>query len=222
MTLRLIQKEIGPMDNFQYLLKDDVSGRFWMVDPAWEAEAFHDQAVDSGGILAGILVTHAHFDHTNAIEQILRRGDVPIYLQKKEFDFLDKNAPKELFPDIPRSTLKLVSHGDTLDLGGSRLTFVHTPGHTLGSQCFLIEGNLVSGDTLFLNTCGRVDLPGSDPRAMFDTINGTLARFPDETVVYPGHNYSRKATRASMADVKTANRFFTAETLGRFLEMVGY
>ena len=163
MPLYLKQREIGPMANFQYLVGDTVAKTCWIVDPAWEAEALYEEAMAEGYSLEGILITHAHFDHTNAVGKILGRKDVPVFLQKRELEFMDKGAPRELFPDIPRSSLKPVSPGDTLSLGGTVLTFLHTPGHTPGSQCFLVEDRMVSGDTLFLNGCGRVDLPGSDP-----------------------------------------------------------
>lgn len=221
MPVRVTQREVGPMENFQYLLTDEGTKDFWMVDPAWEAEALYDEAVKAGGKLRGLLITHAHFDHTNAIDKILKRGDVPVYLQRREAEFMDKGAPKELFPDIPRTSLKRVGPGDKLSLGSADLTFVHTPGHTPGSQCFLLEGQLVSGDTLFLSTCGRVDLPGSSPKEMFESLNGPIALLPSETMVLPGHNYSSRGTTASMEDVKKGNRFLQARTLERFLEVVG-
>ena len=91
--------------------------------------------------------------------------------------------------------------GDTIELGGIRVRLLHTPGHTPGSQCFLVEepgqpGRLVSGDTLFLGSCGRVDLPGADPAAMYRSLNETLERLPDETLLYPGHHYSAEPRHA--------------------------
>ena len=109
-----------------------------------------------------------------------------------------------------------------MSLGGTVLTFLHTPGHTPGSQCFLVEDRMVSGDTLFLNGCGRVDLPGSDPGEMFDTLNGAIARLPPETVVLPGHNYSSQGTTALLAEVRKNNRFLHAHALEEFLGMMGF
>ena len=80
---------------------------------------------------------------------------------------------------------------------------------------------MVSGDTLFLNGCGRVDLPGSDPKEMFDTLNGSIARLPSETVVLPGHNYSSQGTTARLEEVRKGNRFLQVHSLNRFLEMMG-
>lgn len=222
MPVRLTQRLVGPMENFQYLLTDEGSKDFWMVDPAWEAETLLREEEKNGGRLRGILITHAHFDHTNAIEALLKASDVPVYLQKREAEFMDKGAPKELFPDLPRTSLKLVGPGDSLSLGSASLTFVHTPGHTPGSQCFLLEGQLVSGDTLFLTTCGRVDLPGGNPREMFETLNGPLSRLAASTIVFPGHNYGGEKGRADLSIVRKNNRFFHASSLEDFMEMAGY
>lgn len=222
MALYLKQREIGPMENFQYLIGDDKAKKCWMVDPAWEAETLYDEAVKDGYSVEGYLITHAHFDHTNALERLLKKKDVPVYIQKRELEFLDKRAAPELFPDIPRTSLKPVSPGDKLSLGGVSLTFVHTPGHTPGSQCFLVDDRLVSGDTLFLTTCGRVDLPGANPYEMFETLNGAISRFPGKTLVLPGHNYSTHGSTAPLEDVRKQNRFFHAKTLEEFLGMSGF
>jgi glyoxylase-like metal-dependent hydrolase (beta-lactamase superfamily II) len=222
MSLYLKQREVGPMENFQYLIGDDGAKKCWMVDPAWEAESLYDEAVKDGYSVEGLLITHAHFDHTNAVAKILAKKDVPVYLQKRELEFLDKHVAPELFPDIPRSTLKAVDPGDKITLGGVTLTFVHTPGHTPGSQCFAVGDRLVSGDTLFLGTCGRVDLPGGNPYELFETLNGAIAKFSPDTVLLPGHNYSSHGATAPLGEVRKNNRFFHAHTLESFLGMLGF
>ena len=80
-----------------------------------------------------------------------------------------------------------------MQVGDVPITLVHTPGHTPGSQCFLVDGKLLAGDTLFLDGCGRTDFPGSDPAAMYESLMTRLARVPDDTVLYPGHFYSTRA-----------------------------
>ncbi len=210
------------MENFQYLIGDAESKKCWMVDPAWEAETLYEEALKDGFSVEGFLITHAHFDHTNALERLLKARDVPVYLQKRELEFMDKGAPRELFPDIPRSSLKAVDPGDKITLGGVTLTFVHTPGHTPGSQCFLVDNHMVSGDTLFLGTCGRVDLPGGNPYELFKTLNETIAKLPADMTLLPGHNYSSHGATAPLGDVRKNNRFFQAHTLEEFLGMVGF
>ena len=80
-----------------------------------------------------------------------------------------------------------------VQVGDIAITLVHTPGHTPGSQCFHVDGRLVSGDTLFLDGCGRTDFPGSDPAAMYDSLQ-TLGAMPEGTIVYPGHRYSQPSS----------------------------
>jgi len=112
-----------------------------------------------------------------------------------------------------------------LALGEIRIRLLHTPGHTPGSQCFLVEeaghaAHLVSGDTLFLGSCGRVDLPGSDPEAMYRSLNGTLKQLPDETLLFPGHQYASEPS-STMGEQKRRNPFLRVATLEQFLGFVG-
>ena len=102
----------------------------------------------------------------------------------------------------------LVGHasGDIVTVGGVEITLLHTPGHTPGSQCFLVDGRLVAGDTLFLEGCGRTDLPGADPQQMVHSLR-RLAEVPDDTILFPGHRYSA-ASSATMETVKQINFVF--------------
>jgi glyoxylase-like metal-dependent hydrolase (beta-lactamase superfamily II) len=115
----------------------------------------------------------------------------------------------------------LVQHqsGDTINVGAIPITLVHTPGHTPGSQCFVVDGRLVSGDTLFLDGCGRTDLPGGDPEALYDSIT-TLAAMPDDTVLYPGHMYS-PAPSAQLRDVRSHNYVFRPGSKEQWMMMFG-
>jgi len=97
---------------------------------------------------------------------------------------------------------------------------LHTPGHTPGSQCFLVDGRLVAGDTLFLQGCGRTDLPGSDPSAMYDSLVNRLAKLPDDTVVYPGHLYSAEPS-ASLGETKRRNRVLAPQSAAEWLALFG-
>ena len=115
----------------------------------------------------------------------------------------------------------LVEHdsGDRIKVGGIDIEMVHTPGHTPGSQCFLVDGRLVAGDTLFLEGCGRTDLPGSDPAAMYESLN-RLASLPDDVVVYPGHRYSVPSS-GTMAAIKESNYVFKPRNKEAWLTMFG-
>ena len=115
---------------------------------------------------------------------MLERIKAKVYVNKAEAEGTKRVA------GLSDSDLVVVEAGDVAKIGDIPVKFLHTPGHTPGSQCFLVEGNLISGDTLFVGSCGRVDLPGSDPEAMYYSLNHTLKNLDDATVVYPGHAYS--------------------------------
>ena len=116
----------------------------------------------------------------------------------------------------------LVRHrsGDIVTVGDIDITLLHTPGHTPGSQCFLVDGRLVSGDTLFLDGCGRTDLPGGDPAALYESLTQKLAVLPDDTVLYPGHHYSPEPS-ATMAETRARNIVFRPKSLDQWLMMFG-
>jgi glyoxylase-like metal-dependent hydrolase (beta-lactamase superfamily II) len=153
------------------------------------------------------------------VARLLERAPVPIYVNEHEAEGTRRVT------GASQSDLRRMAGGDAVTLGDIRVKLIHTPGHTPGSQCFLVEeagspGRLVSGDTLFLGSCGRVDLPGSDPEAMYRSLNETLKRLPDETLVYPGHLYSADP-QGSLGDEKRRNPFLRVASLEQFLTFVG-
>ena len=194
------------MVNFVYLVGDRETGDAVVVDPAYAVEELVGTLEADGMNLRGVLATHHHPDHVGGsmmghgiegIDRLLDGHDVPVHVNRHEAELVSKVTGV--------GAGQLVSHdgGDVLSVGGLRLTMIHTPGHTPGSQCFLFEGMLVAGDTLFLQGCGRTDLPGSDPEAMFHSLR-TLAELPDETALFPGHRYSPPSS-AVMGAVKEMN-----------------
>jgi hydroxyacylglutathione hydrolase len=222
MSLYLKQLPLGPMENFVYLVGDTEVKQCVIVDPAWEIDRAWATAEKDEFTVVGALITHGHFDHCNAVEELLKKRNVPVYVNPKELDYLDQGAPRGLFLDLPKDQVKPVKSGDKLTLGNTSITFLHTPGHTPGSQCFLVNEQLMSGDTLFLGSCGRCDLPGSSPNDLYDSLNRVIGQLPPTTVLYPGHNYSAKGTKGTLSDEKKNNRFLTAHRLEDFLHLVGY
>ena len=221
------QLQLGQMANLVYLVGSREAREALIVDPAWAVDGLLDQAETDGMEVVGALVTHYHQDHVGGsifgmeiegIDHLLARKPVPIHVNGHEADGLkDITGASE-------SDLRRVSGGDTLTLGRIRIRLLHTPGHTPGSQCFLVEeagwpGRLVSGDTLFLGACGRVDLPGSDPEAMYRSLNETLKQLPDETLVFPGHLYSEP--QGSIGEQKRDNPFLRVTGLEQFLSFMG-
>jgi len=222
------QIAVGQMANLAYLVGSRSTREALIVDPAWSVDALLDRAESDGMKVTGALVTHYHQDHVGGsifgmeiegVDRLLARNPVPLYVNEHEAE-----GTKQV-TGASESDLKRVSGGDTIDLGAVRVRLLHTPGHTPGSQCFLVEedeqpGCLVSGDTLFLGSCGRVDLPGSDPEAMYRSLNETLKQLPDDTVLYPGHLYSSEASD-TLGNEKRNNPFLRVANLEQFLMFMG-
>lgn len=221
-TLYLKQLELGPMQNFVYLVGDPETRQCVVVDPAWEVDTIVDTAAADGMTLVGALVTHTHQDHVGGslaswgmpgripgVEELLARVPLRVYVHKAEREFL---------PGLGSDLVKVDNH-DTLEVGRVAVRFLHTPGHTPGSQCFLVDGRLVSGDTLFIGSCGRTDLPGSDPTEMYYSLTQRLAALPDDTVLFPGHNYG--GASSTIGQEKRANPFLRFASLADFLATMG-
>jgi hydroxyacylglutathione hydrolase len=217
-TVYLRQMELGPMQNFVYLIGDPETRECVAVDPAWEIDAIVEQIEADSMRLNGVLVTHTHQDHVGGhlfghdipgIEELLARVPAKVYVHAAEREFLRGFG----------SDLVKVESGATLGVGKRTITFVHTPGHTPGSQCFLVDGRLISGDTLFIRSCGRTDLPGSDPKEMYTSLTQRLGALPDDTVVFPGHNYGGTVT--TIGDEKRSNPMMRFRSMMDFLRAMG-
>jgi glyoxylase-like metal-dependent hydrolase (beta-lactamase superfamily II) len=217
-TLYLTQMELGPMQNFVYLIGDRETRECVVVDPAWDIDGIVDRVARDGMRLTGVLVTHAHQDHVGGhlfgfdipgVAELLAKAPAKVYVHKAEQEFLRGFG----------SDLTKVEGGDALLVGRLPITFIHTPGHTPGSQCFLVDGRLVSGDTLFIRSCGRTDLPGSDPKEMYRSLTQRLAALPDDTVVFPGHNYGGDST--TIGEEKRQNPMMRFRSMSDFLRVVG-
>jgi len=197
------------MVNFSYAIGDRSTGSCVLVDPAWNVNDLVDIVEADGMSVEGILATHYHADHVGGsimgheiegVATLLERVDCPIHVQSAEVPWMERTA------NVTADQLVAHAPGDVLSVGDVDITLVHTPGHTPGSQCFLVDGRLVAGDTLFLDGCGRTDLPGSDAAAMMESLR-MLSTVPDDVILYPGHRYSL-ASSATMGSVKQSNFVF--------------
>ena len=210
------------MVNFVYLIGDLQTRECIIVDPAYAVNEIAEIVEADDMNLVGALGTHYHPDHVGGkmmgwniegISSLLERKEIPIHIQQSEMEWVTKTTGV--------SSNQLTTHvgGDVVHVGEIAITLLHTPGHTPGSQCFLVDGNLVSGDTLFLEGCGRTDLPGSNPDDMYDSLN-MLASLPSDTIVYPGHRYS-DPTFLAMGQVRETNYVFKPTTKEGWLQWFG-
>ena len=210
------------MVNFVYLIGDTQTRECIIVDPAYAVHEIAEIVEADDMNLVGALGTHYHPDHVGGkmmgwniegISSLLERNEVPIHIQKSELEWVTKTT------GVSSSHLTAHEGGDVVQVGEIAITLLHTPGHTPGSQCFLVDGKLVSGDTLFLEGCGRTDLPGSNPEDMYDSLN-MLAALPNDTIVYPGHRYSDPAFLA-MGQVRETNYVFKPTSKEGWLQWFG-
>lgn len=213
----------GQMRNFMYLIGDPESREAVIVDPAWDVGGLIRIAQEDDYKIVGALVTHYHPDHVGGslfglkvegLQEMLEQVSVPIYVNKHEADGLKKVT------EVSDSDLRKVDDSDTTQLGSVEIRFLHTPGHTPGSQCFLIGNRLVAGDTLFVRGCGRVDLPGGDPEAMYHTLTGKLAKLPSDTILYPGHHYGPQQT-STIGDELRHNHYLKIRSLEDWKRLMG-
>lgn len=206
--LHVRQLALGPMKNFVYLLGDGASDEVAVVDPAWDAAAIRAAAQADGKRLSAIIVSHHHGDHVNGVEPLLAELDLPVYVQRSEHAFSDAVR----FGDAVR----LVGPGEVIRVGGLEVELIHTPGHTPGSQCVHARGALFSGDTVFVNACGRCDFKGGDPEAMHHSLHRVLGALDDGTRLYPGHDYGDVQV-SSLGRERAQNPYFQLKALPDFV-----
>jgi glyoxylase-like metal-dependent hydrolase (beta-lactamase superfamily II) len=208
------------MVNFVYAIGDRSTRECVLVDPAYAANELVDLVEADGMLVIGALATHYHPDHVggsmmghniDGIASLVARCDCPVHVQRAEAEFVRKVTGV--------GGDQLVEHGggDVVQVGAIDIHLVHTPGHTPGSQCFHVDGRLVSGDTLFLDGCGRTDFPGSSPDDMYDSLQ-TLAAMPTGTVVYPGHRYSMPSS-ATIEAIREQNYVYRPTSKQQWLAM---
>jgi glyoxylase-like metal-dependent hydrolase (beta-lactamase superfamily II) len=210
------------MVNFAYAIGDRTTGECLLVDPAYAVADLLDTVTADGMRVTGVLATHYHADHVGgsmmgyAIEGIaalLERVDCPVHVQRDEVPWVQRTT------GVGDEHLAVHDPGDVVRVGSIDVTLIHTPGHTPGSQCFHVDGRLVSGDTLFLDGCGRTDLPGSNAEDMYHSLQH-LAAMPTATIVYPGHRYSQPSS-ATMESIRESNYVFRPQSAEQWLQMFG-
>jgi glyoxylase-like metal-dependent hydrolase (beta-lactamase superfamily II) len=211
------------MVNFVYLIGDRQTGEAVVIDPAYGIKDLLAVLDADGMTLVGALATHYHPDHIggdmagysiSGVSELLRLRPVPIHVQADEAEWVKRVT------GLDDGDLVSHSSGDVVHAGQVPIELIHTPGHTPGSQCFLVDNRLIAGDTLFLEGCGRTDLPGGDPSALYDSITQKLAKVPDDATLFPGHLYSPEPS-ASLGDTRRLNFVFKPQTEQQWLAMFG-
>lgn len=187
------QLELGPMGNFTYLVGDPKKMLCAVIDPGWEPAKIIKAAEKDGYKISAILLTHTHFDHARALHTLAKETGASVYLHSIEAD------------EIALDEKKTFKDGDEIHVGGLGIKVLHTPGHSPGSSCFLVDKAMFTGDTLFDGAIGRTDLPGGDPEAMFESL-ARLSKMQDGIIIYPGHNYGSQPA-STLGEQKKTNPY---------------
>lgn len=188
-------------DNFSYLIGDD-SGSAAIVDPAGNQRSILRHLKANKLSLEFILLTHSHPDHTSGVEELARRTGAKVVAHETSRLRVDT----------------VVRDGQRIQLGGLTIEIMHTPGHTMDGICVLVDGKIMTGDTLFVRECGRTDLAGSDSAKMYESLN-RLKSLPPETEVWPGHDYGPKPSSTIGEEVRE-NYTLEDRTLEEFIQFM--
>lgn len=205
--IKVRQMLLGPMDNFVYFVVSESTRKLVIIDPGWEAQLLVQTIQELNLVPVAILLTHGHYDHVNAIPEIQNSfPDLPVYFSKDELPLFTPKC----------SNIIHIQDGSSLNLLGTSIRCIGTPGHSPGGICFWIDDHLFTGDTLFIQGCGRCDLPGSDPIKMYQSLYEKLKNLPGHLTVYSGHNYGQ-APFASLQDVTSSNPILGCKDQNQFL-----
>lgn len=229
---RQIFSSAKQMQNFVYLIGDARTREAVVVDAAWDVKGIRSFAAAENMKLVGAVVTHYHFDHTGGtppppfdqlgikvpgVRELAVEDKLPVYINRNDAATVMKSN------GVPCEYLTLLDDSAEVSVGDVKLKFIHTPGHTPGSQCIHIErpeqDMLISGDTLFIGSCGRLDLPDCNAKAMYSSLQKKLAGLPATTRVYPGHDYGGSYTTISR---EREHGFLKPMNEGEWLRMHGH
>lgn len=216
------QLRVGHMDNFVYLIGDREKQECVVVDPAWDIAHIINTATKDNMKIVGALATHYHPDHVGGhifgldiegLAELMAQNPCKVHAHK-----LEKSG---IIQVTQLSTNDIIGHdsGDVVNIGDISIELLHTPGHTPGSLCFRLKQALVSGDTLFLRGCGRVDLPGGDVSEMYRTIHERLSTVSKNTIVYPGHSYG--GDHEELGVLYKTNPVFEYHDIKAFMRLFG-
>lgn len=210
-TFTIYPLELGRMENFIYVIHDNQSNQAAVVDPGWEVGEIV-QFCDSHQMkVTHVLLTHTHYDHVNNLNELLSHYHAEVHLSEAEALFWSRSTEK----------FHLHHDNDVIKLGNTEIKMLLTPGHTPGSTCFHLGDSLITGDTLFVNGCGRCDLAGGNAEEMFYSLSRLQKDCPPEAIIYPGHNYG-VTPFSTMAEQIAHNPFMQFDELSDFIRYRTY
>ena len=194
------------MQNFEYFIGCSETKQVALVDPAWDVDFLLKTAEEKGYTIVKVLLTHGHPDHTEGAEAITEKLNIPVLISENESPYY--------MPECPH--LQKIKDGEQIGIGNITITCISTPGHASGCMCFKCGDILLTGDTLFVNACGRCDLPGGDAEKLYHSLYDVILKLPDSTIIYPGHRYG-PWPHSTLEKQRKANPYLTCKTKEEFL-----
>ena len=202
--MRVHQIQVGNMQNFTYIVEDEHTHEAIIIDPSWDLMELELVIKKNNLTIKYIVNTHHHFDHTLGNEAMVESTKAPVI----------QHELSELKHDIK------VKDGDFIEFGHTKLKVLHTPGHSKDSICLIGDGNIFSGDTLFVGNCGRIDLPGGSAQDLYHSLFDILYSLNDDLILYPGHNYGSSEV-STIGKEKITNLIMQKRTEQQFIDMMG-
>ena len=197
------------MSNFNELIADKNALERAVVDPALEVDRLLREAKARNWRITTVLVTHTHHDHVDGVEAMVQATGARVYVGAGEVESLRRAAPSAQITGL--------DGGETVAVGGLQIEALPTPGHTVAGTSYVVEGNVFTGDTLFIGGCGRTDFPGGDAPTLWRSLQ-RLAALPEETRVYPGHDYGQTPT-STIGWEKTTNPYLLCKSEAEFVAL---
>ena len=192
--------------NYCYIIVDKATNRAAIIDPSWELTKF-TQIVNSLKLIVDqILLTHSHNDHVNLVSTLIEKFNPLVYMSKTEIDYYNFKC----------KNLQGLNDNEVLQLGKTEYSCLLTPGHTVGSMCYLFKDSFFTGDTLFIEGCGYCDSAGSSPNDMFFSINRIKKTVSDKVKVFPAHRFGAPVGQ-SMLYVRKNNIYFIFDNVDQFV-----
>lgn len=177
-----------PVGSYQancYIVIDESSNKIAIIDPGANAQWIMSEIEKQGGSVEAILLTHAHFDHVGAVKELKEKYNVPVYMHSEEENYMNIDT-SQVFGKLPK-IYDFINNGDIIKIGELEFKCLHTPGHTKGGICYLVEDKVFTGDTLFQGSVGRSDFIGGDYEELIGSIEEKLMTLDKNVEVFPGH-----------------------------------
>ena len=207
------QVQVGPMQNFSYIIGDERTKEAVVVDAGWDIEKLIIIVDKEKLRINKIILTHSHYDHIQKVDELASKTGSIIYFHEEDYNEIKR------FIKNPTIKIDKLKNNDEIKIGNIKIKIIHTPGHTPGAICLLFDRKLITGDTLFVNAIGRTDLAGGDSIKLFESLQ-KLKKLDDDVEVYPGHDYG-EVPFSTIGGEKKTNPYFMCTTKEQFLNLLG-